>query len=107
MVLDLFAASPFNLILGGLELVDPIWVIVPLRLLRIIAIGRIPRLLEKLEIVFLYLGMYISAMKTILFLWFLWHFAACMWFFVNLNVDDDDADTWVDYHKLNGEPLYV
>jgi len=107
LVLDLFAASPFNLILGGLELVDPIWVIVPLRLLRIIAIGRIPRLLEKVEIVFLYLGMYISAMKTILFLWFLWHFAACMWFFVNLNVDDDDADTWVDYHKLNGEPLHV
>lgn len=53
LILDIFAASPFKIILDILEITDPMWFIVPLRALRLIASAGIPRLLEKIEIVFL------------------------------------------------------
>jgi hypothetical protein len=106
LILDILAASPFNIVLSIIGTTSPIYIIAPLRLLRVFAIGRIPSLLEKMEIVFIQLGKYITLIKTILFLVFLWHTSSCVWFFVNLEVDPDTAFTWADYHGVENDSLY-
>ena len=51
LLLDLAACSPFNIIFGGFAMdLEPWVIIILLRLLRVLSIGRIAFLLEKMEI---------------------------------------------------------
>jgi hypothetical protein len=42
---------------------------------------------------------------VILFLFYLWHYSSCVWFFINIKCEDDDYGTWVTYHDLKYEDL--
>lgn len=53
LVFDLIALAPFTIILSSTELEDPIWLLAPLKLLRILTVARIPSLLERVEINFI------------------------------------------------------
>jgi hypothetical protein len=103
LLLDLAAASPFNFVLGALETSSPIGIVVSLRLLRLVSVARIPSLLVRVEEMFLKFSVYLTATKTILFLVYLWHWAACIWFFTNNEIEDQDR--WMDYNNLVGESL--
>lgn len=95
LVLDLIACSPLNAILWGLDITDPLWLVAPLRLLRIITIARIPPLLTKIEVHYLQLSVYLYAFKALLFLFSLWHFSSCIWFWANNSLEDKDVYRWI------------
>jgi hypothetical protein len=97
-VFDILALSPFNIIFGASEIEDPLWLLTPLRLLRILTVARIPALLERIEINFIKVSGYIQMIKTILFLVYLWHWSSCLWFFVNLKVEHEDDYKWLNYN---------
>jgi hypothetical protein len=104
LILDLLAVSPFFAILGGIGIKDPIWVVLPFKLLRLIAVGRIKSILYKFQFLVIKYTQYLGFVKTILFLVYLWHWASCTWFYVNIQ-EGPDTSTWVDFHNLGGEPL--
>jgi hypothetical protein len=104
LVFDLLACSPLNIGLAAVS--DPVWLIVPLRLIRIFGCYNIIHLFEKLEVVYLEMTRYVTAVKTILFLLYLWHWSSCTWFFVNNTVEDSDTYRWIDLHDLSDEPLF-
>jgi hypothetical protein len=84
LVIDLLSISPFNIIFGSMDLMRPLLVIVPLRLLRVCSMFKIPALLNKIEFELIQVSNYITIAKTLYFLVYLWHWSSCMWFFINL-----------------------
>ena len=100
LVLDLIACSPFNAILWGLEISDPLWLTEPLRLLRLLSIARIPLLLAKIEVHYLEMSTYLNAFKALLFLVALWHFSSCIWFYTGNSLEDQDVYRWIQYNEL-------
>ena len=98
LVYDILACSPLTLALAVVD--GPLWLIFPLRIIRIFACIRIRFIFEKLEIYYLELTRYVTVCKTILFLFYLWHWSSCLWFFVNNSIEDSDTFRWMDLHNL-------
>ena len=76
------------------EITSPLALVIPLRLLRLLSVLKIPKLVNKIEFELIQVSKLVHAAKTIYFLVYLWHFAACFWFFVNL-VEDEDTYKWL------------
>eukprot|EP00357_Protocruzia_adherens_P001203 CAMPEP_0115029576 /NCGR_PEP_ID=MMETSP0216-20121206/37099_1 /TAXON_ID=223996 /ORGANISM="Protocruzia adherens, Strain Boccale" /LENGTH=919 /DNA_ID=CAMNT_0002406219 /DNA_START=122 /DNA_END=2880 /DNA_ORIENTATION=- len=97
---DVIATNPLNLILGLMKVSDPLLVIAGLRVIRLISAARILALLDNIEIRFRSLETVLAIFKTILFFFYLWHWSACVWFFINTKVEDEDVFTWYDYNQI-------
>lgn len=106
LINDILACSPFNLIFGAIGADDPLWLITPLRLLRLYTVFRIPSLIERIETYYRNWSSVLMAFKAILFLVYLWHWSSCLWFFVNLKVEDEDVFKWMNYNELEYEGLF-
>jgi hypothetical protein len=74
LVLDLIACSPLTMLLVFSP--EPLWIVVPFRLVRLVSVYHIIFLCEKLEIYYLEMTRYVTAAKTILFLIYLWHWSS-------------------------------
>jgi hypothetical protein len=98
---------PLNLILWASGVTDPIYIITPLRLIRLAAVPRLQTLLAKIEVHYLFISYYLSAIKALLFLISLWHWSSCVWFFTNYKLEGPEADRWYDYNNLEDEPLLL
>jgi hypothetical protein len=105
LLADILSISPFNIIFGNLNMMNPMYLVVPLRLLRVFSMFKIPELLNKIEFELIQVSNYITVVKTMYFLIYLWHFSSCMWFFINLHVEDEDTYKWLNYNKLEHETL--
>jgi hypothetical protein len=87
LVYDLLAVSPLLLVLEAGDVYTPLPLIAPLKALRLIAIMRIPSLLESIESRYIHFSQYIAGVKTFLFLVTLWHWSSCFWFFTNYQIE--------------------
>jgi hypothetical protein len=105
LILDLLACSPLTILMALVP--GPIWLTVPLRLLRLFGCYSIIWLFEKLEVVYLEMTRYVTVVKTLLFLLYLWHWSSCTWFFVNDSVESDSKFRWIDLHDLSNETLLI
>lgn len=104
---DLLACSPFNVLFLSMDIRSPLAIVTPLRLLRVLSVFKIPDLLNKIEVELIQMATLISFAKTIYFLIYIWHFSSCMWFFVNISVEDEDEYKWLNYNELENETLTV
>jgi hypothetical protein len=102
---DLLAVSPFNLAFGAVGMTTPLFAIVPLGMLRVLSMFKVPDLLNKIEFELIQLSKYITLAKTAYFLIYLWHFNSCLWFFINTQVESEDTFKWYNYNNLEGETL--
>lgn len=105
MICDLLAMSPFNIVLGRLEIYEPIYIITPLRLLRVFALHRFKSLVDNIEFKYRNLTGFLTALKNIIFLVWLWHWSSSFWYYTNLWIDEEGDLTWVDYHNLHLKTL--
>jgi len=105
LIEDILACSPMNLIFTVFYISDPIWLVVPLRLIRIYSVIRIPSLLEKIETNYRQWSSQLNAFKSVLFLFYLWHWSSCGWYYVNDTIEKDESFTWIDYNGINDSPL--
>jgi hypothetical protein len=105
MLCDMVACSPMNLILWGLEVGSPVWVIAPIRLMRLLSVPRLQQLMSKLEVHYLQVAEYLTAFKAILFLIMLWHWSSCVWFFTNFKLETAGVQRWFDLHNLEDADL--
>jgi hypothetical protein len=90
LVLDVFAMAPFNIILGSLAIEYPLWATAPARLLRLVSLARIQSIFLKVEFGNLSVARYVTGLKTILFLVYLWHWSSCFWFFLGYKIEGED-----------------
>jgi hypothetical protein len=105
LIYDIIACSPFVIALD--TVVDPIALIVIIRLFRICAMARMTSLFEKIEILYLDLVNPLGLCKIVLFLFYLWHYASCVWYFVNIICEPEEDFKWVDLHGLKSQGLDV
>lgn len=106
LVLDLVALWPMNLIFGISDLVEPVWLFPPIRIIRMIAAWKIMHIFGKFELFFKNYTVTMNILKAILFLCILWHWASCLWFFTSLYINSEQDFTWIEYNELDTSPLY-
>jgi CRP-like cAMP-binding protein len=100
MLEDILACSPFKLVFNLLSITEPQFIVTPLRLLRLASLTRIPSLLEKVQTHYRNWSSYINTFRALFFLSMLWHVSSCMWFYVNLMIEKDLDNRWMDYNNL-------
>ena len=107
LILDLFGLWPLNLVLGAPNLVQPFWIISALRIIRCIWSIRIYSVIRKFEISFQKYGLIINILKAWIFVWTIWHLISCLWCFVNIYLESDKTQNWIEYQNLSNSPLYL
>lgn len=75
-------------------LYEPLPFILPLRLLRVLSVLKVPGLVYKIEFELIEASKFVTTAKVIYFLILLWHFSSSLWFFVNV-VEADDTYKWI------------
>ena len=106
LILDLVSLWPLNLVLGIADLVQPIWLIPPLRIIRVISVWKSMHIFGRFELYFKKYGILMHVLKSALFLCLLWHWASCLWFFTNLYINKESDYSWMEFNKLDTAPLY-
>lgn len=102
MVYDIFGVLPINLILGYLRLEEPSIIFISLvRLTRMIALGKLVSLFEKLQIYLKNYSILMVVCRALLFLCLLWHWTSCLWFFINVLEYDAYPMTWIKKFNVN------
>lgn len=76
LILDIIALWPLNLILGGADIIYPIWIVTPVRLFRLISIFRIIDIFETLEKYFKKYTLLVTLIKSSLFIGLVLHMAS-------------------------------
>ena len=77
--MDMIALLPFNLIFGLGNIVDPRYIIDILRINRVLLIGRLESLLTMFASNLPQTMKYITFLKPIVYLAFVWHATSCLW----------------------------
>jgi hyperpolarization activated cyclic nucleotide-gated potassium channel 2 len=106
LILDLFALWPLNLALGIADVIEPIWIIAPLRLLRLGAVWKTMHIFGRFELFFKKYNLIMHVLRAALFLCIMWHWTSCAWFFTNLYIDREEDFTWMEFNELHTARLY-
>ena len=106
LILDIIALWPLNLILGAAEVVEPIWVIPIVRLVRIITIWKIMHIFGRFELYFKRHNLLMQIIKAALFLTLICHLVGCLWFWFNYYAEPDEDETWMEFNGLQNTQLY-
>jgi len=103
---DLFGILPLNLCLGSVSIsgYHEIWIAL-LRGARIVSAWKCLVLFGQFEIFLKRHNVIMHIIKAILLLYFLWHWTACLWFFINSQIEKEGALSWIEYHGLRTRPL--
>lgn len=64
-----------------------------------------PSLLERVNEKYVNYQKYTEGINTIVFLFILWHWISCFWYFTNNQIESEEHLTWIAYHSLHEEPL--
>ena len=101
--MDMMGVLPLNVIFDNYSYGYPIVIpITLLRLTRMFAINKFLIYLEKFEIQFKQLNIFMFVMKTVIILYLLWHWTSCAWFFVNRVIEPNIYDeTWYSTFDMN------
>ena len=76
LLLDIFALWPLNLILGIVDAVHPLWIIPPLRLVRLVSVWKIMHIFGRFELFFKKYSLLMNILKSALFLCIIWHWTS-------------------------------
>ncbi|CAI2367548.1 unnamed protein product [Moneuplotes crassus] len=106
LILDLFALWPLSFVLAITDVVQPVWLITPLKCVRLISVWKILNIFGRFELFFKKLGLFMNIIKALLFLCIIWHWTSCAWFFTNLYINLDRDDSWMEFNNLQDGPLY-
>ena len=106
LILDIIALWPLNLILGAADVVEPIWVIPIIRLVRIITVWKIMHIFGRFELYFKRYNLLMQIIKAALFLTLICHLVGCLWFWFNYYAEPDDDETWMEFNGLQNTQLY-
>eukprot|EP00347_Sterkiella_histriomuscorum_P000063 403377328 len=107
LIFDLFGILPLNCILGFMNISFPGSLFVRIfRLIRILAIHKLLKVLEKFEVHFKTFNIIVYIVKTILILYLLWHWTACFWLFINKRIEPSFyKETWYTTFKLDDKQV--
>ena len=101
LIIDLFGLSPFNVIFGYAEHEKYMVINTIFMIIRILAVARIIVLFERFEVFMKNLNVLIFITKAVMILFFLWHWTACVWAFINIKVDPLYYETyWLNEFNL-------
>lgn len=103
---DMVAIAPFNALFPLFGINDLEFIILPLRLLRILALLRIPSLIEKIEVYWRNLAPVLNIFKAVLILIFLTHWSSCLWYFISL-YSEENWVTYFGYQSLDLSEKYL
>ena len=107
LLLDIFGLLPLNLILGIISTRKPhILVIAFLRSLRIISAWKSMQIFGQFESFLKKHNLIMHIIKAFLLLYFLWHWTACLWYFMNSNLEEGE-NTWRNKHQLSDKGVKV
>lgn len=94
------------MIFGALDIIEPVWVIPLLRVFRAVVLWRMMDLFGRFELFFKRYNLLIYILKAGVLLFILWHWASCLWYFVNLYIDKESDFTWIEYNNLQGASFH-
>ena len=94
LIFDICGALPFNWMFGA-AFEDSMIITHLIRLLRIFVVGKLFIYFEKLELTFRKYNFTIQVIKPLLFLYFLWEWTACAWFFLNVYYEKETELSWI------------
>ena len=106
LVFDLIGIWPLNLALGIPVKLKPLWIVVPLRLVRLIWILRIVHLMNKFDVSLRQYSLLKSILKACLFVFIIWHCVAWTWSFINIDLQPSDTTTWAEFIGIADSPLW-
>jgi hypothetical protein len=102
LLLDLFGILPFNLIFGLLALDTYLILVAILRCLRIASAWKCMQLFGQFEIYLKKHNLIMQILKAFSLLFFLCHFTACLWYFVQILIKDVyPENNWSLYNDLD------
>ncbi|MDR3547169.1 MAG: cyclic nucleotide-binding domain-containing protein [Candidatus Pacebacteria bacterium] len=104
---DVFGILPFNMIFIAAGVVNPLYVVVPLRLVRVLTVGNAAYIVSYLQLLNHNLSSPIHLMTIISCFFLLWHWISSVWQFVNLDCEGEDELTWERANEIEGKSLYV
>lgn len=76
LILDIFALWPLSFVLGVTDIVQPIWLITPLKLVRLVSVWKILKIFGRFELFFKKIGLLMNIIKSALFLCIIWHWTS-------------------------------
>lgn len=99
-VIDLFGLSPFNLIFSCAGVQHPLYIVVPLRLLRTVIITNAFGVISHIQILNYRMSsvIYISSIFSAFV--FLMNYTSALWYLISSQTEADEAVTWEKYNGL-------
>jgi hypothetical protein len=102
---DLLGLNPLNMALGLLNINSPLYIVTPLRMLRMFMVIKLPKITSQLERAKRGFSFFIQVIKSAVAFYFLWHWTASAWFYLNKYVEGDGVNTWIQDQNLNQQKL--
>lgn len=102
---DVLGISPFNLLFLISNNIAPVYISVPLRLLRAILFFNISEMIRNLQLLNYHILAIIDILSSIFYLLLLWHWTSCIWFFINHTIEKDAIMTWEKVNNLQNLPF--
>jgi len=105
LIVDLFGLCPFNLIFGIIGIENPLYVIIPLRYLRVIILANSFSVIGNLMLINFKAASTIYICTIFGSFIFLLHITSSFWYMISSRVESDQPITWEKYNKLVDSPL--
>ncbi|MDR3549513.1 MAG: cyclic nucleotide-binding domain-containing protein [Candidatus Pacebacteria bacterium] len=99
-VIDLFGLSPFNLIFSCAGVQHPLYIIVPLRLLRTLIIANAFSVVSHIQLLNYRMSSTVYFLSIVSSFIFLMNYTSAMWYLISSQVEKDTAVTWEKYNNL-------
>jgi len=105
LIVDLFGLCPFNLIFEIIGVKNPLYIIIPLRYLRVFIIANSFSVIGNLMLINFKAASTIYISTIFCCFIFLLHITSCFWFMISNRFESDKPITWEKYNKLVDAPL--
>lgn len=105
LLFDVFGLSPFNIVFSLARVNDPYYVVVPLKLLRLMIVFNVFEVIAHIQELNYKISSTIYTCATFCGFIFLIHFVSTAWYFVNSVVEKSVPLTWEKHNKLVDAPF--
>ena len=102
---DFLGISPFNLMFLISKDIAPVYISVPLRLIRTILFFNTSEMIRYLQLLNYHILSIIDILSSLFYLILLWHWTSCIWFFINDTIEKNYVMTWEKVNNLTDSPF--
>jgi len=92
--IDIFGVIPLNCIFAQLGIFEPLWIIVPLRLIRVVTILNTTKIIPVIKLKYHGLSSTCDLFSILLAYFLLWHWISCFWLFLTFQIEEGAELTW-------------